>query len=86
MGISTERKYQLTESLADYFAYSWLESHEDSDYAIVAQHRKGLWQEYASANWPYSSALVYLSDHKKFFEILALLKSNPAMAYRKLSS
>ena len=86
IGISVERKHQLTESLADYFAYSWLNSHEDSDYAKVAQHRKGLWQEYASANWPYSSALVYLSDHKKFFEILELLKANPSTAYRKLSS
>ncbi len=85
-GISMERKHQLTESVADYFAYSWLESNADGDYEMVAQHRKSLWQEYASANWPYSSALVYLSDHKKFFEILALLKSNPAMAYRKLSS
>jgi hypothetical protein len=85
-GLSMERKHQLTESLADYFAYSWLESHEDSDYMAVARHRKGLWQEYAYANWPYSSALVYLSDHKKFFEILELLKSNPATAYRKLIS
>ena len=85
-GISMERKHQLTESLADYFAYFWLESHEDSDYAIVAQHRKGLWQEYASANWPYSSALVFVNSPEIFFEILRLLKSNPAMAYRKLSS
>jgi len=82
-GLSMDRKHQLTESLAEYFAYSWLENNAGSDYAAVAQHRKSLWLEYAYANWPYSSALVYLSDHKKFFEILELLKSNPAMAYKK---
>lgn len=85
-GISMERKHQLTESLADYFAYSWLESNADGDYTMVAQHRKSLWQEYTPANWPYSAAMVYLNDHKKFFEILELLKANPSAAYRKLSS
>ena len=82
-GLSMERKHQLTESLADYFAYSWLESNADGDYANVAQHRKSLWQEYTPANWPYSAALVFVNNPKKFFEILELLKSNPAMAYKK---
>ena len=85
-GISMERKHQLTESLADYFAYSWMKSHADKSYIAVAKHRKDLWLEYTPANWPYSAAMVYLNDHKKFFEILELLKSNPATAYRKLIS
>ena len=85
-GISMERKHQLTESVADYFAYSWLESNADGDYANVAQHRKSLWQEYTPANWPYSAALVFVNNPKKFFEILELLKANPSTAYRKLSS
>ncbi|ORU00715.1 hypothetical protein D081_0697 [Anaerovibrio sp. JC8] len=85
MGISMKRKHQLTESLADYFAYFWLKSHTDSDYAQVARHRKSLWLEYASNNWPYSAALVYVDSPVKFFDILELLKANPAMAYRKLS-
>ena len=85
-GISMERKHQLTESLADYFAYSWMKSHADKSYIAVAKHRKDLWLEYTPTNWPYSAAMVYLNDHKKFFEILELLKSNPATAYRKLIS
>jgi hypothetical protein len=85
-GISMERKHQLIESVADYFAYSWLESNADGDYANVAQHRKSMWQEYTSANWPYSAALVFVNNPKKFFEILELLKANPSVAYRKLSS
>ncbi|WP_297964050.1 hypothetical protein [uncultured Anaerovibrio sp.] len=79
-GISMERKHQLTESLADYFAFSWLESNADGDYAKVAQHRKSLWQEYTFANWPYSAALVFVNNPNKFFEILELLKLKPAMA------